>query len=322
MPKASSARGIGRLALQIRFLAEAAVFAVLAFAARLAPARARHAVGAAFGTVWWAVDARHRRVGSDNVRLAYRDALSSRERRRLVLASRQHFGRIAVETLALPRYLDGRGAGRVRVEGLEHLQEAHRRGKGVVVFTGHLGNWELLMFMLGRLGMPAVALARPLDNPYLERQLVRLRTMTGGRLLDRRGALRGSLRELRDGGLIVLLIDQRPKRGRLMVPFFGVDAHTTNGLAGFAGHSEAAVLPCFVVQEADGSWRMAIEPEVPVPRTGDAGADAYRITADCTAILERWVRSYPDQWLWTHRRWAQPREGAEPGRMGDAGAGR
>ena len=321
MPKASSARGIGRLGLQARFLAEAGVFAVLALAARTAPARARHTVGTAFGAVWWAVDARHRRVGCDNVRLAYRDTLSPREGRRLVLASRQHFGRIAVETLALPRYLTGREAGRVRVEGLEYLREAHSRGKGVLVFSGHLGNWELMMFMLGRLGMPAVGLVRPLDNPYLERQLVRLRTMTGGRLLNKRGALRGSLRVLKDGGILAVLIDQRPKREHLMVPFFGVDAHTTDGLAGFALHTEAVVVPCFVVQEADGSWRMVVEPAVPVPRTGDAEADAHRITADCTAILERWVRRYPHQWLWTHRRWAPPRDGARPGRKGNAGAG-
>jgi KDO2-lipid IV(A) lauroyltransferase len=294
----------------VRHLAEAGVFDALALVAAHAPAGVRRAAAAAIGTVHWALDARHRRVALDNVGLAYGGAMSPQHARRLVRASMRHLALVAVETMALPRYLDGDAREQVRVEGFEHLRDAHGQGKGVIGFTGHLGHWELMFTLFGRLGIPSAGIVRPLDNPYLESQLTRLRTMTGNRVIDRRRALRQALTVLREGGFICILIDQRPKRGGVRVPFFGTDAFTTEGLAQLALASDALVIPGFTVREADGSWRMVLEPTVPVVRTGNAEADVYRITADCTAIVERWVRRYPDQWLWTHRRWGRPSFGA------------
>jgi KDO2-lipid IV(A) lauroyltransferase len=232
----------------------------------------------------------------------------------------QHFATLAVETLAFRRYLTEGVDARVRVEGFEHVREAHARGCGVIAVTGHLGHWELLGFMFARLGTTIAGIARPLDNPYLEARLTRLRTLTGNRVINKRGAFREALAMLQNGGFIGILIDQRPKRGGVRVPFFGVDAYTTDGLARLALASNAAIVPSFLVRQIDGSWRMVMEPEVPVARTRDVEADTHRITADCTAILERWVRRYPEQWLWTHRRWAAPRldprdaQNAEPDR--------
>ncbi len=321
MPKPPPASRLGRSALTLRHLAEAGLFDALSLVARTVPAGARYAIGSALGTVLWAVDVRHRRVARDNVRLAYGAALPPRDARRLVLGSMRHFARMTVETLALQQYLAEDVDAHVRVEGLEHLREARDAGNGVIGFTGHLGHWELMSFMFGRLGMPAAGIARPLDNPYLEARLVRLRTLTGNRVIDKHGAFREALAVLRGGGLLGIWIDQRPKRGGIKVPFFGVDAYTTDGLARLALASNAAIMPGFTVMETDGSWRMVIEPPVTVVRTGNTEADTYRITADCTAILEGWVRRYPDQWLWTHRRWAAPTLGARADGEGLQGHG-
>ena len=310
MPRQPPGSRLGRLGLQVRYRAEAAIVDTLSLLARLTSPRVRLAIGTGLGTVIWAVDARHRRVAHDNVRLAFGDTLSPRESRRLVLGSMRHFARLSIETLAFARYEAEALDTRVGVEGIEHLREAYARGRGVIGFTGHLGHWELLSFMFGRLGIPATGIARPLDNPYLEERLVRLRTLSGSRVINKRGAFREALAVLQQGGFLGIWIDQRPKRGGIPVPFFGTDAYTTDGLARLALDSEAAVVPCFAVHEANGSWRMVIEPEVPVVRTGDLEADGYRVTAVCTAILERWVRRYPDQWLWTHRRWAVPSQDA------------
>ncbi len=268
-------------------------------------------MGSGLGTLMWAVDVRHRRVALANLRHACGPQLPPREARRIALASMRHFAHLAVETLAFERYLAEAVESRVRVEGFGHLRNAHARGTGVVGFTGHLGHWELLAFMFGRLGMPATGIARPLDNPYLEQRLMRLRTLSGNRVINKRGAFNEALGILRGGGFVGIWIDQRPKRGGIVVPFFGVDAYTTDGPARLVLTSGAALIPAFVVRESDGSFRMTIEPEVPVVRTGDREADARRITADCTAVIERWVRRYPEQWLWTHRRWAVPKQAAE-----------
>jgi KDO2-lipid IV(A) lauroyltransferase len=162
------------------------------------------------------------------------------------------------------------------------------------------------IFTLARLGVSAAVIARPLDNPHLERRLARLRTLSGNRVFAKRGAVHEALSFLREGGVVTLLIDQRPKQGGIPVPFFGHDAYTTELLAMLALRTGAPIVPAFAFLESDGSWRIVVEPEVPVARTGDLEADTYRITADCTAILERWIRRYPDQWLWAHRRWKVP----------------
>lgn len=306
MPRRPPASRLARLALEARHRAEAAGVGGLSVIARLAPPAVRSAVGTGLGTVAWAVDARHRHVARENIRLAYGDTLTPREARRLVLRSMRHLGRMAIDTLALGADRSEELDARVRVEGLEHLRDALDRGNGVIGFTGHLGNWELLSLTFGRLGVPLTPIVRPLDNPYLESHLVRLRTSTGNRLVYKRGAPREALALLRAGGFLGILIDQRPKRGGLRVRFFGTEAHATDALARLALHSHAAVVPTYAVQESGGWWRMVIEPAVPIVRTGDLEADAYRITADCTAILEGWIRRYPEQWLWAHRRWEAP----------------
>jgi Kdo2-lipid IVA lauroyltransferase/acyltransferase len=297
---------LGRRARQLRYLFEAALFDVLSAVVRLASPRVRLALGSALGTVVWALDFRHRRVGRDNVRLAYGHAISHREVRRIVLGSMRHFARLAIETLAFSRYATEPDELRMRVEGFETVLAAHARGKGVLGFSGHLGNWELLMFTAGRLGVPAAGIARPLDNPYLESRLARLRTMSGNRVFAKHGAVFAAAEVLEAGGLVTLLIDQRPKQAGIAVRFFGHDAYTTEMLAVLALRTGAAIVPAFALLEADGSWRVVIDPEVPVVRSGDRRADLYRITADCTAILEQWIRRYPEQWLWTHRRWKVP----------------
>jgi len=300
MPRRPLRSGFGGAVQRLRWLAEAALFDVAAATVGRATPRARLAIGSALGTAFWAVDARHRRAAARNIALAYGDQLSSREVRRLTLASMRHFTRMMVETVAFPRLPFEEAKKHVTVEGIEHLRAAYGRGRGMLGFSGHLGNWELMSFMFGRLGMPATGIARPLDNPYLQERLIRLRTLSGNRIINARGAFREALAVLKGGGFVGIWIDQRPKRGGVLVPFFGTDAYTASGLARLALDSEAAVVPCFAVQETDGSWRMVIEPEVPLVRTGDFEADCYRITADCTAILERWIRRYPEQWLWTH----------------------
>lgn len=314
MPRRPPASRLARLALEARYRTEAAGVGGLSVLARLAPPAVRAALGTGLGTLVWAVDARHRHVARDNVQLAYGDALTPREARRLVLASMRHLGRLAAEMLALSAGHGQELDARVHIEGFEHLRDALSRGNGVIGFTGHLGNWELPPLVFGHLGAPISPIARPLDNPYLEERLARLRKLTGNRIIHRRGAPREALALLRAGGFLGILIDQRPKRGGIRVRFFGTEAHTTDALARLALHSDAAIVPIYAVQEPGGFWRMVVEPAVPVVRTGDLEADTHRITADCTAILEGWIRRYPEQWLWAHRRWEAPSSHVPAGR--------
>ncbi|MFO7691681.1 MAG: lysophospholipid acyltransferase family protein [Vicinamibacterales bacterium] len=287
---------------RLRWRAEAAAFSVSSAALGAASPRGRLAIGSTLGHAFWAIDARHRRAAERSIRLAYGGALAGPDVRRLARHSMRHFMRMIVETAAFQRAGADEAAGRIRAEGLDHLSAALQRGRGLIGFSGHFGNWELLRLVAAHHGMASSAVARPLDNPLLEERLARLRVRTGGRVLPKRGGVMAALTCLRQGGFVTILIDQRPERSGLAVPFFGRQAFAADALALLALRTGAPIVPGFGFLDPDGTWRVVIEPEVGVVRTGDLRADSERIMADCTAILERWVRRYPEQWLWTHAR--------------------
>jgi KDO2-lipid IV(A) lauroyltransferase len=130
-----------------------------------------------------------------------------------------------------------------------------------------------------------------------------LRGSSGNRIIHKRSAVREMLRALSRGEGVAFVPDQDARADGIFVPFFGHAASTTPTLALLALRTGAAVVPTFSVPQPDGSWLVTYEPEVPVESTSDRDEDVRRITAACTAIIERWVRRHPELWLWMHRRW-------------------
>jgi KDO2-lipid IV(A) lauroyltransferase len=297
-PSAGPARGMRRLKWRI----EAAALDVSAAAIGRARPRTRLALGSAFGSVFWAVDWRHRRAAQRNIALAYGGQLSTREVNRLALASMRHFARVLVEAAAFPRPQSAVASGSVRVEGIENLRNAVARGQGVLGFSGHFGHWELLRLTLAHHGLTSSAIARPLDNPYLEQRAAQVRALGGEDPIAKRGGVSSALKRLRQGELVTLLIDQRREQSGVPVTFFGRQAFAAGSLAVLALRTGAPIIPGVGYLDSDGVWHVVLEPEVPVVRTGDLRADTRRIMTDCTAFLERWIRRYPEQWLWTHAR--------------------
>jgi KDO2-lipid IV(A) lauroyltransferase len=287
---------------RIRWRIEATLFDMAAALVRRAPGRARLAVGSCIGYGFWIVGGRHRRAAERNIGLAYGFELDRRAIKRLARRSMRHFGRVMVEAVAADRFADDLARGRVRVEGMQHLRAALARGGGLLGFSGHFGHWELLRLAAGHHGVPSVAVARPLDNPWLGERLARLRSFEGMSVVATRGAVSSALKSLRRGGFVTLLIDQRPERSGLSVPFFGRTAFAADALAVLALRTGAPIVPGFAVLRADGTWNVSIGPEVRVAATGRFEDDIRAIMTECTAILEHWVRQYPEQWLWTHAR--------------------
>ena len=287
----------------IRFLIEALSFGTLVRGARVLPRRWLLGLGRLAGDAGYVLDRRHREIGLRNLRLAYGGALDEAGRRRIARACWRHFGTILMDTLAFPRFTAESIGSAVEVEGIEHVRQAFARGKGVLVFSGHFGHWELAALMQAHLGVPMHLVTRPLDNRRLERMLARLRGLSGNRIVHKRNAVREMLRALRQGGCVAIVIDQDAHEDGVFVPFFGRPASTTPTLATLALRTGAAVIPLFAVRESGDRYRITYEPAVPVRPTGDRAVDVARLTADCTAIVERWVRRYPEQWLWMHRRW-------------------
>jgi KDO2-lipid IV(A) lauroyltransferase len=273
---------------------------------RRAPRRVVLAVGGAAGMAAYLIDARHRRVTLENLRLALGREWNDSQRRRIARRCWAHFGRILLDTLAFPRFSAASAGAAVHYEGLEHIRAAYAAGRGVLLFSGHYGHWELVALMQGHLGLPLALVTRPLDNPLLEERLARLRGLSGNVIIHRRGAVRQIVQTLRRGWGVAIVIDQDAHQRGVFVPFFGRPASTTPTLAAVALKTGAAVVPVCCLPLPDGSYRVIYEPALRVASTGDHEADVTRLTAACTAIIERWVRRSPEFWLWMHRRWKTP----------------
>ncbi|MFQ5701289.1 MAG: lysophospholipid acyltransferase family protein [Acidobacteriota bacterium] len=268
------------------------------------PRRLALAVGRAAGLAAWGVDGRHRRRALENLDKAFGPAMSVAGRRKLTRRVFSHFGTVAVDCLLMPCRRPADLDRLVVYDGVEHIRNAFLKGKGVLVFSGHFGNWELVALLQGWLGYPMAMVTRPLDNPYLERLLRIGRTRSGNEVIPKRNAARPILRALRHGWCVAIVIDQDTRgTDQVFVDFFGRPAGTTPILARLALRTGAPIIPVFGVPLSDGRYRITYLPEVSVQRSDDRDADVVRLTQACTRIIEEQIRRHPDIWLWMHRRW-------------------
>lgn len=247
---------------------------------------------------------RLRRVGRRNLELAMPE-LAAGERERILRGVYKHLGWQLVEFCRMPRYTAQNTQGRIRTEGLENYVRARDRGKGVLVLTGHLGAWELSSFYHSLMGYPMGMVIRRLDNRLLDDFVNGIRCLHGNRVLHKDDFARGLLKAMHAGETVGILMDTNmtPPQG-VFVDLFGHKACTGSGLARVALKTGAAVLPGFLVWEPmERQYVLHFGEELEFERTGDAEMDIVAATQKCNVVLERWIRRYPDQWLWIHRRW-------------------
>ena len=256
---------------------------------------------------------RLRRVGERNLELAVPESPLP-ERKRILQTVFRNLGWQLVEFCRMPRYTRENTQGWIRTDGLEHYLAAEALGRGVLVLTGHLGAWELSSFYHSLMGHPMGMVIRRLDNKLLDEYVNRIRCLRGNRVLHKDDFARGLLTAMRAGETVGILMDTNmtPPQG-VFAQFFGIEACTASGLARVALKTGAAVLPGFLVWEAkERRYVLHFGPELRFTKTGDAARDILAATQQCNDVLEAWIRRYPDQWLWIHRRW-KTRPAGEPG---------
>jgi KDO2-lipid IV(A) lauroyltransferase len=247
---------------------------------------------------------RLRRVGMRNLALALPE-LPLAERKRILRRVYRHLGWQLVEFCRMARYTRENTRAWIRTEGLEHYEAARARGKGVLILTGHLGAWELSSFYHSLMGFPMGIVIRRLDNRRLDAFVNGVRSMHGNRVLHKDDFARGLLKAMHEGGTVGILMDTNmtPPQG-IFAEFFGHMACTAPGLARVALKTGAAVLPGFMVwQQAERRYVLRFGPELSFSRSDNLEEDVRAATELCNQSIESWVRRYPDQWLWIHRRW-------------------
>ena len=261
-------------------------------------------VGAAVGAVAYRVLGRLRKVGRQNLKLAFPEK-SDAERDAILRKLFRSLGWQMAEFCQMPKYTQEGASGFIRYEGLENYLRARDKGRGVLVLTGHLGAWELSSFYHSLMGMPMGMVIRRLDNPLVDDYVNRVRTLHGNRVIHKDDFARGLIVSMRAGETVGILMDTNmtPPQG-VFVPFFGVEACTGSGMARVALKTGAAVVPGFLLwDEGEGRYVLRFGEEIAMVETGDAEMDAVTNTAIFTQVLEEYVREYPEQWLWMHRRW-------------------
>jgi KDO2-lipid IV(A) lauroyltransferase len=237
-----------------------------------------------------------------NLRVAFPE-LDEAQRREIGRSSYVHFARNLAEWLRSLDWGPEELLARVSFEGLEHGHAALAQGRGALVLSLHMGNFELAIRTAPLLGIPSTATGRPMANPKLWEWVSRGRRATGAELIDVRGGAPEILRALRANRMVAVMIDQYSRRTRaVLAPLFGVRCHTSAGIATLALRSGAPVLPLYVVREGPARHRAVMLPPIPMPDTGDRKADIEAGTARCNEVIESVIRKHPDQWWWAHRR--------------------
>jgi Kdo2-lipid IVA lauroyltransferase/acyltransferase len=278
-----------------------AVVALRALAGGL-PEPLSRAMGTAIGSFFYVVDVPHRRLAVSQLAQAFPTRLP-RECRQIAHRTFCHFGRLLVAMLRASTLTPSEILERVDVEGEERVRAGHAAGKGVIVFVGHFGFWELHGLVHPLVLPPLAVLARPLDNPALDRLLEEIRCATGNKVIYRQGALRKVLRALEANECVAIPIDQHIQGANAVtVDFFDRPASTTSALAMIALRTGAPVVPAFALPLPGGRYRMIYEHPVEPPPPGSP--DPVReMTQRVSDVLEMYVRRHPHLWLWMHRRW-------------------
>ena len=245
-----------------------------------------------------------RRAAEFNLRLAFPE-LPHPARRDILKRMVRNLGWMAAEFARLPGYTRNNIEKAILLDGFENFAAAEGRGKGVLFLTGHMGAWELEPFAHALYSKPLHFLVRPIDNRRVDELVNRYRCLSGNRPINKNESARAALRILHDGGVIGVLADQNTAPAEaVFVDFFGIPAATSSGIARLARRTGAAVVPAYSYWDPQiGKYRLRYEPALELTTTEDEQSDIRNYSARFNQVIEDYVRRFPDQWLWVHRRW-------------------
>lgn len=297
----------GREMKKFFWLLEYGFFRGFAFLLSLIPLRVCYKIADGLGVIAVRFLGIRRRIMLENLRLAFREEKSEAELRKIAEASMQNLLKLTVEFVRTPqvskdpeRYLE--------MPDMTSLFEAIKKRGHFMAVVSHFGNWEWLAIPVKRYGILTHAIGRPLKNPYLYRYIRHMREAANLKNVDKSGAVRESIRIMKQKGVLAILIDQHESQGAVWVDFFGRKASTSTLPAMLALKYECPVVPAFFYRNECGRSRMLYGAVFPLIKTGDLQADLLANTQQYISRIEEEIRRRPGDWLWAHRRWRKPPE--------------
>ncbi|MDQ1330284.1 MAG: hypothetical protein QG578_547 [Thermodesulfobacteriota bacterium] len=261
-------------------------------------------LGKILGMLIYYLDMPHRRIVTRNLKFAYPE-WADEEICRVSVRVFRNLGITILEILQMFFFSKEHFLRNIRIRGEEHLIDAVKGGKGVIIISAHLGNWEAAsLFAPCYFGYPVTVVARNIEAGIVNKRMIKLRSRFGNSVIDKEGALPEMTHTLRSGKILALLIDQGTKKSEgLELLFYGRKVTVTPAAAMLALRCKSPVLPVFCIREEDQKLTIIIEPPVQLVRSKSLRDDLKTNTQAMTDEIEKAVRKYPDQWLWLHKRW-------------------
>ncbi|NLE91052.1 MAG: lysophospholipid acyltransferase family protein [Elusimicrobia bacterium] len=284
-----------------RFFAWAALM-TCSLIIKVLPSRFLYGFSAVLGRVFHIIALKHRRVAMDSLRIAFGKEKDNGELKKICRDCFISIAKSGAEILKLTvdhAYM----AGRVEIEGREYLDRALAAGRGVILVSAHFGNFPLLISKLDVDGYRIGVIMRRMRDIRMERFLIRKRSKFGMRVIysqPRQACVGETLRALRSNEMVFIPMDQNFGTAGVFVDFFGKKAATATGPVVLAQRTGSAIVPCFIVRQSDNTHRIIFEPQMALPEGPDCIAESVQ---NITAVIEAYIRRYPSEWGWMHKRW-------------------
>ncbi|MGA2625286.1 MAG: lysophospholipid acyltransferase family protein [Bacteroidota bacterium] len=290
---------------------EFAIFQVFRWCVLLLPLKSAQRLGGYLGSLAFHLYTPRKNIALENLRHAFPDK-TEEELRKIAQGAFRNYGIALVELLWFPN-LDDKALRRlVEIENLELMKAAYARGKGLIMLSGHFGNWELIALAMGYLSkLPITIIVQTQANKLVDDVINRNRCLLGNRVVPMGMSVREIIRTLDEGGVVAIAPDQSGAMEGAFVNFFGRSVATHKGPAVFALRSGAPVQMGFITRKPGGRYTVVLE-EIPTgDLTDNTEESVVELTRRHTALLEKYVRMHPDHWLWMHRRWKHTQEQVE-----------
>ncbi|MEN8134582.1 MAG: lysophospholipid acyltransferase family protein [Thermodesulfobacteriota bacterium] len=244
---------------------------------------------------------RQRAIG--HLARVYGEEKSQQEIKTLARAVFIHFATVFVDVIRMPIIIRSDVNKLVSTAGTEHLAQAFKVGKGVILTTCHFGNFELLGAWMAQNGYPMKVIGTALFDPRLDQILLEIRKCSGNSTISRGKSTREIIRTLKKGEAVGMLIDQDTKSQGIFVNFFNKPAHTPTGPAVLARRLGVPIVPAFMYLKDDFSYHLECQPPLELVKTDDKENDIIVNTQKISDAYEAMIRRYPEQWVWMHKRW-------------------
>lgn len=290
-------------------IVEYALTSIFTWLIRIMPYRLALWKGSFLGLLVYYLWPGRRKLARQNLTEVFKDKQSA-EVTALTKEVFRNIGRTLVEFVYSQNWDKEQLLKHIEIEGREYLDQALAKGKGVILLGAHFGNWEMLGQAVSASGYKVNVIARPLDNPLLDKIVNGIRSKFGTSIIANSDSIKDVIRILRKNELIGILIDQNLYENATFVEYFGKLAATTPIIPLLGQKTEAPVIPIHIIRLPQGKHRLVIEKEL-IMREAAARQEFIRInTTLCNQVIEKWVRQNPDQWFWVHNRWkTQPKNG-------------